>query len=145
MSRILKVCKLNRFMPAFGFTAVLLTIVANIAVAAQDRYTVSVPGGLSFAEFKGYEGWQVINLSHSEKLLAVTLGNPAMVDAYKAGIPANGKPVPDGAKMAKIHYVPKVREEIPGHDGAWHAPRYRLHGEGQQTVRGQWGLGLWRS
>ena len=82
MSCILKVCKLNRYMPAIGFTAVLLGILANMAMAAQDRYTVSVPGGLSFAEFKGYEGWQVINLSHSEKLLAVTLGNPAMVDAY---------------------------------------------------------------
>jgi hypothetical protein len=91
-----------------------LAALAGAAISAQDRYTVSVPGGLSFTEFKGYEGWQVINLSHSEKLLAVILGNPVMVDAYKAGIPANGKPVPDGAKMAKIHYVPKVREEIPG-------------------------------
>ena len=33
----------------------------------------------------------------------MTLGSPAMIDAYRAGIPANGKPVPDGAKMAKIH------------------------------------------
>jgi hypothetical protein len=92
----------------------VLAVLGGSAISAQDKYTVQVPGGLSFAEFKGYEVWQVINLSHSEKLLAVTLGNPAMIEAYKAGIPANGKPVPDGAKMAKIHYVPKVREEIPG-------------------------------
>jgi Cytochrome P460 len=92
----------------------MLAASAGAAISAQDRYSLSVPGGLAFSEFKGYEGWQVINLSHSEKLLAVILGNPAMIDAYKAGIPANGKPVPDGAKMAKIHYVPKVREEISG-------------------------------
>jgi hypothetical protein len=34
---------------------------------------------------------------------AVILGNPTMIEAYKAGIPVNGKPFPDGAKMAKIH------------------------------------------
>jgi hypothetical protein len=145
MSRILKVSKLNRYTPAFGFTAVLLTIVANIAVAAQDRYTVSIPGGLSFTEFKGYEGWQVINLSHSEKLLAVTLGNPVMVDAYKAGIPANGKPVPDGAKMAKIHYVPKVREEIPGQPtvpGTLHDIDFMVKDSKRFPDSGGWGYGV---
>jgi hypothetical protein len=33
-----------------------------------------------------------------------------MIDAYKAGIPGNGQPVPDGAKMAKIHWIPKPNE-----------------------------------
>ena len=42
------------------------------------------------------------------------LGNPAMIDAYKAGIPGNGKPFPDGAKMAKIHWNPKKYETAPG-------------------------------
>ena len=36
----------------------------------------------------------------ANSVLAVILGNPAMIDAYKAGIPGNGKPFPDGAKMA---------------------------------------------
>src|SRR6478672_12718314 len=97
----------------------MLAVLGGSAISAPDRYTVSVPGGLSFAEFKGYEGWQVINVSHSEKLLAVILGNPAMVDAYKAGIPANGKPVPDGAKMAKIHWKARPHQifadtSVPG-------------------------------
>ena len=43
------------------------------------------------------------------KAVAVILGNPVMIEAYRAGIPANGKPVPDGAKMAKIHWAPKPR------------------------------------
>lgn len=24
---------------------------------AQDKYTLEVPGGLAFSEFRGYEGW----------------------------------------------------------------------------------------
>ena len=30
-----------------------------------------------------------------------------MIEAYKAGTPFNGKPVPDGARMAKTHWVAK--------------------------------------
>jgi Cytochrome P460 len=45
---------------------------------------------------------------------AVILGNPAMIDAYKEGVPGNGKPFPDGAKMAKIHWIPKKQETYPG-------------------------------
>ena len=45
--------------------------------------------------------------------MAVILGNPAMIEAYKAGIPGNGKPFPDGAKMAKIHWIPK-KSDAPG-------------------------------
>jgi hypothetical protein len=59
-----------------------------------------VPNGLAFAEFKGYEAWQVISISDNGGLMAVILGNPAMIGARKAGIPGNGKPFPDGAKMA---------------------------------------------
>ena len=33
-----------------------------------------------------------------------------MIEAFKAGIPGNGKPFPDGAKMAKIHWN---RDKMP--------------------------------
>ncbi len=36
-----------------------------------------------------------------------------MIDAYKEGVPDNGKPFPDGAKMAKIHWIPKTQETYP--------------------------------
>ena len=81
--------------------------------AKQDKYTVKVPGGLAFAEFRGYETWQVISLSRTDKAFAMILGNPAMINAYKAGFPANGKPVPDGARMAKIHWHPKPNQFFP--------------------------------
>jgi hypothetical protein len=41
------------------------------------------------------------------------MANPEMVQAYQAGIPGNGKPSPDGAKAAKIQYVPKKSSEAP--------------------------------
>jgi len=78
-----------------------------------SRKSVKVPGGLAFSEFRGYESWQAISTSRNEKVVAVILGNPAMIDAYRAGIPRNGKPVPDGAKMAKVHWTPKQNEFFP--------------------------------
>src|SRR5437773_5208264 len=36
-----------------------------------------------------------------------------MIAAYLAGIPGNGKPFPDGAKMAKIHWTPKMNQYFP--------------------------------
>ena len=82
-------------------------IAAGAAFSAQDRLALKVPGGLAFSEFKGYEAWQTISISHSGDKLAVILGNPAIVEAYKSGIPENGKPFPDGAKMEKIHWTAK--------------------------------------
>ena len=118
----------------------------RLAFAAQDRYAVQVPGGLAFSEFRGYEDWQVISVSHNGDKLAIILGNPAMIDAYKAGVPGNGKPFPDGARMAKIHWTAKKAEDQPGEPivpGALHD--VGLHGEGQQAVRGQRRMGIRRS
>ena len=92
---------------------VFLSVIAALALAAQDKYTVKVPGGLAFDEFRGYESWQVISISRNPKVMAVTVGNPAMIAAYQAGIPGNGKPVPDGAKMAKMHWAPKQNQFFP--------------------------------
>jgi len=93
--------------------AVALAILGGRAISAQDKYTVQVPNGLAFSEFKGYEDWKVISVSHSGDVLAVILGNPEMIAAYQAGVPGNGKPFPDGAKMAKIHWNAKKSAEAP--------------------------------
>ena len=95
-------------------TSIVVSLAAGAAVSAQDKYALKVPNGLAFAEFRGYEGWQTISISLNGPHMAVILGNPAMIEAYKAGIPGNGKPFPDGAKMAKIHWVPKKNETQPG-------------------------------
>src|SRR5271154_6113640 len=92
---------------------VLPSLLAGMALAAQNRYTLQVPGGLAFSEFRGYEDWQTIAVSHNGDKLATILGNPVMIEAYKAGIPGNGKPVPDGARMTKIHWTAKKDEAQP--------------------------------
>lgn len=83
-------------------------LATGVAISAQDRYSVKVPNGLAFSEFRGYESWETISLSKGPKLLALTLGNPTMIAALKSGIPENGKPFPDGARMAKIHWTSKM-------------------------------------
>jgi len=93
--------------------AVVLALLGGKAISAQDKYALKVPGGLAFSEFRGYEGWQVVATSQNDKLVAVILANPVMIDAYRAGIPGNGKPFPNGAKMAKIHWNPKKNQYFP--------------------------------
>ncbi len=93
--------------------AASLAAVGGGAISAQDKYTVQVPNGLAFSEFKGYEDWQTIAVSQTEGVLAVILANPVMIDAYRAGVPGNGKNFPDGAKIAKIHWRAKKSTEAP--------------------------------
>jgi hypothetical protein len=94
--------------------AVVIAVLGGRAISAQDKYTLQVPGGLAFADFRGYEGWAVIAVSENGGKMAVIMGNPTMIDAYKEGVPGNGKPFPDGARMAKIHWIPKKQETYPG-------------------------------
>jgi hypothetical protein len=90
-----------------------LIFVVGVTLAAQDKYTVQVPGGLALSEFRGYEDWQTVSVSQTEERLKAILANPAMIEAYRAGVPGNGKPFPDGSKMAKIEWRPKANEESP--------------------------------
>lgn len=98
---------------------VILLVSVALALAAQDKYAVKVPGGLAFSEFRGYESWQVVSLSDDNGRFAVILGNPVAIKAYQDGIPGNGKPFPDGARMAKVHWIPKQMDvwkaaRVPG-------------------------------
>jgi len=94
--------------------AVSFAVLAGLVLGAQDKYAVKVQGGLAFSEFRGYEAWQTISVSRNEKVVTTILGNPVMIEAFQSGIPANGKPFPNGAKMAKIHWTPKQNEFFPG-------------------------------
>jgi hypothetical protein len=83
------------------------------AVSAEDSHALKVPGGLAFSEFKGYESWQVVSVSEDGGLLAVVVANPTMIEAFRSGIPGNGKPFPNGSKMAKVHWETKKLETFP--------------------------------
>src|SRR5580704_6467457 len=106
--------KSKRILMSVGIVASLAAVCGTAISATQDKYDLKVPGGVAFSEFKGYESWQVIGVSHHGDMIAAIVGNPAMIAAYKAGIPGNGKPFPDGAKMAKIHWNARVATEEPG-------------------------------
>jgi Cytochrome P460 len=99
--------------PVIVIVAVLPAILGSLALAQQDKNTLQVPGGLAFSEFRGYEAWQIVSISHNGDLLAAIVANPVMIDAYRSGSPGNGKPFPDGAKMAKIHWNSKNMETFP--------------------------------
>jgi hypothetical protein len=99
--------------PAIAIIAVSLAILGGVAISAQDKYTVQVPNGLAFSEFRGFEDWQTVAVSQTEGVVDVILANPAMIDAYRAGVPGNGKPFPDGSKIAKIHWKAKKSTEAP--------------------------------
>lgn len=119
-------------------------LAAGVAISAQDRYTVKVPGGLAFADFKGYEKWQVISISHNGEKLAVITGNPAMIKAFEDGAPGNGKPFPDGARMAKIHWVAKKNATAPGTPlvaGALHDVDFMVKDSKRYADSGGWGYG----
>src|SRR5206468_10349175 len=92
----------------------IAVLVTGVSISAQDKYNLKVPNGLAFSEFRGYEDWPVIAISANGGTIAVIVGNPAMIDAYRQGVPGNGKVFPDGAKMAKIHWIPKRQETYPG-------------------------------
>jgi hypothetical protein len=128
--------------------AVSLAVLASgVAISAQDKNTVHVPNGLAFAEFKGYESWETINVSQSGPRLAVILGNPVMIDAYKAGIPGNGKPFPDGAKMAKIHWDAQKVDASPGQPtvgGALHDVDFMVKDSKRFADGGGWGYAMFK-
>ena len=86
---------------------------AGAAAYAQDKYSLKSPGGIEFSDFKGYEDWAVISSARQEDVLKVIVGNPTIIKAFKAGVPGNGQPFPDGAKMAKLQWKPKKSTDAP--------------------------------
>lgn len=97
--------------------AIALIFLGSSVISAQDtapdKYTLKVPDGLAFSEFRGYEDWAVLSVSQTENLLKIIVGNPTTIAAYRAGIPANGQPFPDGSKVAKIMWTPKAFADAP--------------------------------
>ena len=110
----------------------------------QDKYTLKVPGGLAFSEFRGYEAWQVVSISQDGPLVAAILANPVMIKAYVAGVPGNGKPFPDGAKMAKIHWNPKKMETFPAATvpGTQHDVDFMVKDSKRFADSGGWGYAV---
>ena len=128
----------------------VLAVLSGRAISAQDtaqaKYAVRVSNGLAFSEFRGYEGWQTVSISRNEKLMAVILANPVMINAYQSGIPGNGKPFPDGSKMAKIHWNPKKNETFPGTTvpASLHDVDFMVKDSKRFADSGGWGLAAFK-
>jgi Cytochrome P460 len=88
---------------------------ASSAQNKQDKYSIKIPGGLSFSEVRGYETWQPVGPSYTEAqdVIRVIVANPVMIKAYQDGVPGNGKPFPDGSKIVKIEWLPKKLTDPP--------------------------------
>jgi Cytochrome P460 len=96
----------------------VLAVAGGWAISAQnkpDKYTVKVPGGLAFSDFKGYEDWQPVgpSLTDASNVIRLMVANPVMIDAYKKGVPGNGKPFPEGSRIAKIEWKLKKVTDPP--------------------------------
>ena len=93
-------------------TAVLAALGA--AVYAQDKfdkYSLKSPSGIAFSDFRGYEDWAVVSSARTDEVLKVIVANPTMIKAYKAGVPGNGQPFPEGSKIAKLQWSFKKSTE----------------------------------
>jgi len=105
-----------------GFTIVATAVAAlAVLVAAalfaqgqdNDKYSLKSPSGIAFSDFRGYEDWAVVSSARTDEVLKVIVANPAMIKAYKAGIPGNEHPFPDGSMIVKLQWKPKKSTEAP--------------------------------
>jgi hypothetical protein len=101
-----------------GFTivataAAVLAVLIATAVYAQDKYSLKSPSGIAFSDFRGYEDWSVVSSARTDEVLKVIVANPTMIKAYKAGVPGNGQPFPEGSMIAKLQWKPKKSTEAP--------------------------------
>ena len=103
----------SKEIPAIVIIVVLLSFFGVMAFAAQDRFELKAPNGVAFSEIRGYETWQVIAPSYDNDDLKAILGNPLMINAYKEGIPGNGKPFPEGSIIVEISWHKRTTAPLP--------------------------------
>ena len=123
--------------------AAVLAVLGGTAVYAQDKYLLKSPDGIAFSDFKGYEDWAVVSSARTDEVLKVIVANPTMIEAYKAGVPNNGQPFPDGSKIVKLQWKPKKSTEAPfvsGRARRLHAG-FR-HRKGQQAISKKRRMGI---
>ena len=95
--------------------AALLAVLGGVALYAQgqndDKYSLKSPDGIAFSDFRGYEDWSTVSSARQTEVLKVIVANPAMIKAFKAGVPLNGKAFPEGSMIVKLQWSPKKDTE----------------------------------
>src|SRR3954470_358671 len=104
--------KPRNMLVAATLTAIAAAVAAVVhAEGKLDKYSLKSPGGIAFADFKGYEDWAVVSSAETDKELKVIVANPTMIKAYQAGVPGKGQPFPEGSKIAKLQWKHKKSTE----------------------------------
>ena len=93
--------------------AMAMAALGGTVAHAQDKYSLKSPDGVAFSDFNGYEDWAMVSSARTDEVLKVIVANPIMIDAFKAGIPGNGQPFPEGSKIAKLQWTQKKSAEAP--------------------------------
>jgi hypothetical protein len=96
--------------------AVIAVLGATVVYAqnhTQDKYSLKTTSGIAFSDFRGYEDWAVVSSARTDAVLKVIVGNQTMINAYKAGVPGDGQPFPDGSQIVKLQWKPKKSTEAP--------------------------------
>ena len=107
---------------AFAIFVIVVTVLAALLLSAvhaqdkdplsaQDKYSLVSPGGIAFSDFRGYEDWADVSSAHQDEILKVIVANPNMIAAFKAGVPGNGQPFPDGSMIVKLQWKQKKSTE----------------------------------
>jgi hypothetical protein len=124
-----------------GIAVVAVVLSTGAALSAQDKYSLKVPDGLAFSEFRGFEDWRTVAVSQSGDKIEVILANPVMIDAYRAGVTGEGKKFPDGSKLAKIHWIAKKSAEpgSPVIPDALHDVDFMVRDSARFADSGAWG------
>jgi len=101
--------------PAVAMVTVMIAAWGTVAYAQDkfDKYSLKSPSGIAFSDFRGYEDWAVVSSARTDEVLKVIVANPTMIKAYKAGVPGNGQPFPEGSKIAKLQWTFKKSTEAP--------------------------------
>src|ERR1700734_4178498 len=89
----------------------VLAVLGAVALYAQDKYSLKSPGGIAFSDFRGYEDWSAVSSARTDEVLKVIVANPAMIAAYKNGVPGNGQLFPEGSMVVKLQWKPKKSTE----------------------------------
>jgi hypothetical protein len=116
----------------FSLVATAVAMLAALGAAAlfaqgrdkdkdADKYSLKSPSGIAFSDFRGYEDWSVVSSARTDEVLKVIVGNPAIIKAYKAGIPGeaiaeefereDSQRFPDGSMLVKLQWKPKKSTE----------------------------------
>ena len=90
-----------------------LVILGAAALYAQDKYSLKTSSGIAFSDFRGYEDWAVVSSARTTEVLKVIVANPTMINAYKTGVPGNGRPFPEGSRIVKLQWKAKKSTEAP--------------------------------